>query len=127
MKIGIRKPSFSKSLAARTTGRLNRQIKKSLIPGYSRKGMGKYHNPKKAIYNRAYNRCTTSLFNQHSNTQESAENVSERQNSKISRIVDTMNNIEYVFKTAVFLFFYGLGFITLSFLAIRIIFKAFTS
>ena len=33
MKVGMRKPSFKKSLSARTTGRLNRSIKRAMIPG----------------------------------------------------------------------------------------------
>ena len=40
MKIGVRKPSLKKSIAARTYGRGIRTIKKAAIPGYGRKGMG---------------------------------------------------------------------------------------
>lgn len=38
MKFGLRQPSFKKSLKARTTGKAKRKIKKSLIPGYEKKG-----------------------------------------------------------------------------------------
>lgn len=38
MKFGLRTPSLSKSIAARTTGKLKRAIKKALIPGYGQKG-----------------------------------------------------------------------------------------
>ena len=58
MKIGLRKPSFKKSFAARTS--LKRVVKNSLglrAP----KGYGWLTNPKKAAYNRVYNRTTFSL------------------------------------------------------------------
>ena len=61
MKIGTRKPSLKKSLSARTTGRAKRAIKRAVIPGYGKKGMGLLH-PKKAIYNRIYKRTTFSIF-----------------------------------------------------------------
>ncbi|HEN7915032.1 TPA: TM2 domain-containing protein, partial [Streptococcus agalactiae] len=48
MKIGMRKSSLKKSFKARTTGKLKRQIKKKVIPGYGKKGMGILH-PKKAL------------------------------------------------------------------------------
>ena len=34
MKIGMRTPSLSKMLKARTTGRAKRAVKRALIPGY---------------------------------------------------------------------------------------------
>lgn len=40
MKFGLRTPSLKKSISARTTGRAKRAIKKALIPGYGKKGMG---------------------------------------------------------------------------------------
>ena len=58
MKIGFRSPSLSKSLKARTTGRLKRQIKRSVNPLYGKKGMGLIKNPQKAIYNKVYNKVT---------------------------------------------------------------------
>ena len=61
MKFGMRTPSLKKSISARTTGRLNRAIKKAIIPGYGRKGMGLLH-PKKAVYNQIYRRTTFSIF-----------------------------------------------------------------
>ena len=58
MKFGMRKPSLKKSIAARTS--LKRQVKNSL--GLRAKlGMGWITNPKKAAYNRVYNRTTFSL------------------------------------------------------------------
>ena len=40
MKFGMRKPSITKSLKARTTTKYKRKVKKALIPGYGKKGMG---------------------------------------------------------------------------------------
>ena len=48
MKFGMRKPSIKKSIAARTTGRAKRAVKKALIPGYGKKGSGWIKNPKKS-------------------------------------------------------------------------------
>lgn len=61
MKIGIRMPSIKKSVAARTTGAAKRAIKKALIPGYGKKGMGWLTDPKKAAYNKVYNKTTASI------------------------------------------------------------------
>jgi TM2 domain-containing membrane protein YozV len=58
MKIGVRTPSLKKSLKARTTGRLNRTLKKSVNPLYGKKGMGYIKNPEKAIYNKVYHKAT---------------------------------------------------------------------
>lgn len=55
MKFGFRKPSLSKRIAARTSWR--RYVRHSLglkAP----KGMGWLTNPKRAAYNRIYNRTT---------------------------------------------------------------------
>lgn len=58
MKIGIRTPSLSKSIKARTTGRVKRKIKSSINPFYGKKGVGLITNPKKAVYNKVYNKTT---------------------------------------------------------------------
>lgn len=62
MKFGVRKPNLKKSFKARTTGRLKRSVKKALIPGYGKKGMGYIKNPKKAVYNKVYNKMTVDLL-----------------------------------------------------------------
>jgi len=62
MKFGMRTPSLKKSVNARTTGKLKRSIKKALIPGYGKKGMGWIKNPKKAAYNKVYHKTSFSLF-----------------------------------------------------------------
>ncbi len=61
MKFGMRKPSFNKSFKARTTGKAKRTLKRAIIPGYGKKGMGILH-PKKALYNKVYKKTTFSIF-----------------------------------------------------------------
>lgn len=61
MKFGFRTPSIKRSISARTTSRAKRAIKRAIIPGYGRKGMGLLTNPKKSIYNREYRRTTFGL------------------------------------------------------------------
>ena len=61
MKFGLRTPSLKKSIRARTTGRAKRAVKRALIPGYGKKGMGWITNPKKAAYNKIYNKTTFSI------------------------------------------------------------------
>lgn len=63
MKIGFRKPSLEKSISARTTGKLKRKIKSSINPLYGKKGMGWINNPKKAAYNKVYNKTSVGLKN----------------------------------------------------------------
>lgn len=58
MKIGPRVPSLKKSIAARTS--LKRVARHSLGLKAPR-GMGWLTNPKRAAYNRAYNRTTFSV------------------------------------------------------------------
>ena len=62
MKIGMRTPSLKKSLKARTTGRAKRAIKRKLIPGYGRPGMGWLRDPKRAARNAVYKRTTFSVW-----------------------------------------------------------------
>lgn len=62
MKLGMRKPSIKKSLKAKTTGKLKRSIKKEINPLYVKKGTGVVKSPKKAIYNKAYNKTSFSIF-----------------------------------------------------------------
>ncbi len=62
MKFGMRKPSFKRSIKARTTGKAKRAIKKAIVPGYGKKGSGWIKNPKKAAYNKIYRKTTFSLF-----------------------------------------------------------------
>lgn len=61
MKVGMRKPNLKKSFKARTTGKAKRAIKKAIIPGYGKKGTGMIKNPRKAVYNKVYNKTTFSI------------------------------------------------------------------
>ena len=54
--------NLKKSIKARTTARTKRAIKKALIPGYGKKGMGWIKNPKKAAYNKIYHKTTLSFW-----------------------------------------------------------------
>ncbi|SFC00440.1 hypothetical protein SAMN04488102_102167 [Alkalibacterium subtropicum] len=62
MKFGMRKPSIKKSFKARTTGRAKRAVKKKVIPGYGKKGMGWLKDPKKAAYNKVYKKTSFSFW-----------------------------------------------------------------
>lgn len=58
MKMGMRKPSLKKSIKAKTTGAVKRNVKKAVNPLYGKKGMGLVNDPKKAAYNKVYRRTT---------------------------------------------------------------------
>jgi hypothetical protein len=58
MKFGLRKPSLRKSLAARTS--VKRIVRHNLGVKAPR-GSGWITNPKRAAYNRVYNRTSVSL------------------------------------------------------------------
>lgn len=62
MKFGMRTPSLKRSISARTTGQLKRSVKRAIIPGYGKKGMGWIKNPKKALYNKVYHKTTFSIL-----------------------------------------------------------------
>lgn len=59
MKFGIRRPSIKRSLAARTS--VKRMVKQQLGLKAPR-GMGWITNPKRAAYNRVYDRTTVSFW-----------------------------------------------------------------
>lgn len=61
MKFGMRKPSFKKSIKAKTIGNIKRKTKKAVNPLYNKKGVGFVKNPKKSIYNKVYKKTTFSL------------------------------------------------------------------
>ncbi|MED0689940.1 hypothetical protein [Bacillus licheniformis] len=62
MKFGMRKPSIKRSIKARTTGKLKRRVKRAIIPGYGKKGMGWLRDPKRAAYNKVYKKTTFSFW-----------------------------------------------------------------
>ena len=61
MKFGMRTPSISRSIRARTTGRLKRSVKRAVIPYYGRRGSGWVKNPRRAAYNALYRRTSFGL------------------------------------------------------------------
>lgn len=62
MKFGVRRPNLKNSIKARTTGRIKRAAKRNVNPLYGKKGMGFINNPKKAIYNKVYNKTSINAF-----------------------------------------------------------------
>jgi hypothetical protein len=62
MKFGIRTPSITRSIRARTTGALKRTIKRSVNPLYGKKGTGWIRKPRKALYNKVYHKTSIGLF-----------------------------------------------------------------
>ena len=58
MKLGPRTPNIKKRVSARTTGSVTRRIKSSTSPLYWQKRMGLVKNPKRAAYNKLYNKIT---------------------------------------------------------------------
>lgn len=75
MKFGPRKPSLKKSISARTTGKIKRKIKKTVIPGYGKKGMGYIKDPEKAVYNKIYNKTTVGIDDIISSNQNNTDNA----------------------------------------------------
>ena len=61
MKYGIRTPNINKRISTRTTGKITRTMNKAVNPLYGTKGMGFINNPSKAVYNKVYNKTTTSV------------------------------------------------------------------
>lgn len=113
MKIGVRTPNLKKSFKARTTGRLNRTLKKSVNPLYGKKGMGYIKNPEKAIYNKVYHKVTVDplgpLKNGHNNKAKRALPKSELEGYNFYKIETKeyiCNKLMYIL-LAVFLGIFG--------------------
>lgn len=64
MKIGFRTPSLSRSIKARTSGRINRNMKSAVNPLYRKKGMGLLTDHEKAVYNKVYNKTSRPVFDE---------------------------------------------------------------
>ena len=62
MRFGMRTHSIKKSIKARTTGKAKRAIKKAVIPGYGKNGIGWIKNPKKAAYNKVYKKTSFGIM-----------------------------------------------------------------
>ena len=61
MSYGIRTPNIKKRIKARTTGKIKRQIKKSVNPLYGKKGVGFVKNPQKSINDPIYHKTTVGI------------------------------------------------------------------
>ncbi len=61
MKIGIRKPNIKSSIKAKTVGKVKRDIKRAVNSLYGKTGMGVINDPKRALYNKIYNKTTVSV------------------------------------------------------------------
>jgi len=59
MKFGLRKPSLKKMISSRTSPK---RIIKNTLDIKAPRGYGWITNPKKAAYNRVYNRTSFSIF-----------------------------------------------------------------
>ena len=92
MKFGIRKPSIKKSIKARTTGKIKRNVKKAVNPFYGKKGMGFINNPKKAIYNKVYNKTTVGLGNIINMSKKEKTKVNNIQNEKKFKKIENIKN-----------------------------------
>lgn len=86
MKVGIRKPNIKSRIKARTTGKIKRKIKGSINPLYGKKGMGLINNPKKAIYNKIYNKTTIGLPIAPLSTNRSKQNASQDLSAKNKKV-----------------------------------------
>jgi hypothetical protein len=115
MKFGIRTPSLTKSIAARTS--IKRVVRHNLGLKAPR-GFGWFTNPKKALYNRVYNRTTFSIFKggslfkwlgvgvRNNNTEnDNNSDTSVERNSGINLVKVVINILVLV---TLFLFFYGM-------------------
>lgn len=94
MKHGFRKPSFRKSLAARTVGKAKRQLLKELIPGYGTKGMGVIH-PVRSAYNKLYSQTT---FGINDLKKTHYENTSKNYNTVVSKSIEEKSVDSYAKK-----------------------------
>lgn len=86
MKTGIRKPSINKSIKAKTTGAITRQIKASANPLYGKKGMGMVNDPKKTTYNMVYSKTTMSV-----------SDIASRKSTKSRKYGDSISDYELAF------------------------------
>lgn len=76
MKFGVRKPSLKKSIKARTTGRINRAVKRAVNPLYGKKGVGFVKDPSRSIKNAVYQRTTFSVFGHGGSSKKAPSSIS---------------------------------------------------
>lgn len=109
MKVGFRKPSLRKSIKARTTGRAKRAVKSAINPLYGKKGMGWINDPKRAAYNKVYNKTTIGI-----------SDIRDKKH-KSSNIVSSIDTILSIIKLIIYFGFIGVFiYIIINFLLIFI-------
>lgn len=86
MKIGVRTPNLKKSLKARTVGKYKRAAKRAVNPLYGKKGVGLIKDPKKAMYNKVYQKTTLDGLStvKKASTQKNQTRIKATANTKIT-------------------------------------------
>lgn len=77
----FRKPSLKASFKARTTGRAKRAVKRTIIPGYGKKGTGFIKNPKRSMYNAVYHRTSIDTLKPIKNKKRTTQGQGSQQSS----------------------------------------------
>lgn len=98
MRSVIRKPSPKSSISARTKGAATRAVKRAVNPTYGKKGTGAIHDPKRAVYNRVYERSSFgaddfSLDDSLPPSRPYTSSSSSRRRSHDTTVIVTNNNI----------------------------------
>lgn len=95
MKFGFRTPNLKKSIKARTTGKVKRMAKSAINPLYSKRNMGYINNPKKAIYDKIYNKTSFGISDtlEHINHEKEDINNGQR-NINVTNIEQELNAIK---------------------------------
>ena len=91
MKVGYRTPSIKRSVSARTTGKINKTFKKATNPMYGKKGIGYINDPQKAIYNKVYNKTTTSAFSDKNTTSSNGTLQANYIKTSLSALLNQLN------------------------------------
>lgn len=92
MKFEIRTPSVSKSISARTKGRITRSAKSAFIPGYGQRGTGIVKNPSRALYNRVYNKTTVGINDSFSSSKKTRSSQRSKSHTYESTYVDCFDD-----------------------------------
>ena len=104
MKFGFRTPNLKKSIKARTTGRIKRMAKSAVNPLYGKKGMGYINNPKKAIYNKIYNKTSFGISDTLKYITHKKEKINNNQKNisltNIEQELNTIKKLSYLVNTS---------------------------
>jgi len=110
MKFGFRTPSPMKSIKARTTGKIKRKAKSMFNPFYGKKGM-ELLNPKKAVYNKIYNKTSFGSMDVVNYVKPKKTNHKQDKvvNNNIEKILEDLKELTYKVNTTVDpnIFFYS--------------------